>query len=242
MPKKKRDEIFIWPSWICKIVAGEEQCYWKYWFKSHYMHDKKPSDFNLASWTIEHNRQLHMRRDALKRLGYEVFVEDQNAFKMYLTVEIGKTDVPKTLLEAEKQEPMQVQRITVSGKADIIAIGEMEDEKITGKMHKVKVIEDIKTGSPKTSDHVQVILYMLWIPLAMHKYKGVEFDGTIVYKLGVPNVDIPSSAAHDAGLKQYIWETIKKFVGPEEGCCKVPSVRECGRCDILPTDCPERLG
>lgn len=231
MPKQKRDEIFIWPSWICKIVAGEEQCYWKYWFKAHYMHDKKPSDFNLTNWTIQHNQQLHQRRDALKRLGFKIFIEDQNAFKMNMIIP----------LKTGECIPKECAHITISGKADIVAIGEDKDEKITNKMHKIHLVEDIKTGSPKTSDHVQVILYMLWLPLAIPQYKNVKFSGCIVYKQGIPNVDIPPLAAQDASLKQYIWDTIKKFAGDENDCCKVPSVRECSRCDILKIDCSEKI-
>lgn len=229
MPKQKRDKIFVWPSWITKLVAGEDQCFWKIWFKAHYMYDKKPSSFNLATWTIAHNKLLHQRRDALERLGYKVFIEDQNEFKLNMIIP----------LKTGECIPEECAHITIAGKADIVAIGEMED--MAGVMNPVHLVEDCKTGSPKTSDHVQIILYMLWLPLAIEKYKDVEFDGCIVYKLGLPNVDIPPSAAQDGSLKSIIWDVLKSVVGNKDGCRKVPSRKECDWCDITKADCPERV-
>lgn len=245
--KKKRDIPFIWPSWISKFVSGEDQCAWKYWFKSHYMYDKKPSDFNLARWTVEHNKLLQERRNGLERLGYKVFIEDQNSFKLNLIVQIGDANVSKTLSEAEQREPMQMQNIIISGKADIVAIGKMEDDKITGLMHDSYLVEDIKSGKPKTSDHIQVITYMLWLPKAIIegriKYAGIKFNGCIVYKLGIKNVEIPAGLAYeDEALKRYIWDAIKLMTGDEADCRKVPSEKECSWCDITCADCDMRIG
>jgi len=237
MSKKKRDNPFVWPTWISKLVAGEDQCVWKYWFKSHFMYDKAPGDFNLARWTVNHTTLVRSRRDALERLGFKVFIEDQNSFKyeFFIPKKLG-TWIPK---EGEK--------ITISGKADIVAIGREEDEKITGKMHEIYLVEDAKTGNPKTSDHIQVMLYMMLLPKAIieeegQKYKGVKFDGCIVYKLGVPNADIPAEAADDESLKKEIWRTIKQITGDEADCRKVPSRKECGYCDITCENCDERIG
>jgi hypothetical protein len=225
MPKKLRPQVFIWPSWITKLVAGECQCEWAAWFKAHHYYDKKPSDFNLASWTIQHNELLHQRRDGLERLGYEVYLEDQNSFKVDISAKReGKPDLV----------------FTISGKADIIAIGEMED--LSGKMNPSYLVEDCKTGSPKTSDHVQVVMYMIFIPMAMDKFKDTKFSGCIVYKLGIPNMDITPEQAQDESLKRIIWDVIKKIAGDESGCRKYPSYNECKRCDITKADCPERKG
>ena len=233
MPKQKRDKVFIWPSWVSKLVAGEEQCYWKYWIKAHYTFDKLPNDFNLAKWTIQHNQLLHQRRDALEKLGFKVSIEDQNSFK--LDVLLNKNVVGNLI------NPLDSQAITIiiSGKADIIAIG--EEESLSGEIEHIYLVEDCKTGNPKTSDHVQVMLYMLLLPKAIEKYKNVEFDGCIVYKLGIPNIDIPAEAAQDESLKKIIWDTIKQIAGDEVNCRKVPSRKECNRCDISKEFCNERI-
>jgi len=230
--KQKRDNIFIWPTWIAKLVAGEEQCEWKYWLKAHYLLDKKPSDFNLAKWTVEHNQLLRQRRDALERLGFKVSIEDQNAFK--LVIRTGEYWIPENW-KSDKLIDTINQDITISGKADIIAVNLEEKESIY-------LIEDCKTGQPKTSDHIQVILYMMFIPKAIDKYKDMEFNGCIVYKLGLHNIDIPAEAAQDESLKRIIWDTIKRIAGNESECRKIPSYRECKNCDINCEDCNERIG
>lgn len=219
--KKKRDKIFVYPTWIAKLVAGEEQCEWKYWLKAHYLLDKKPSDFNLAKWIVEHNQLLKQRRDDLEKDGYVVFIEDQNAFKLDIQLQTKEGRV-------NPQDPCI---IIISGKADIIAIKE-----------NIYLVEDCKTGNPKTSDHIQVIEYMLFLPKAVEKYKDVRFNGCIVYKLGIPNMDIPSYVAYDdPTIKKIIWDTIKQITGEEVNCRKVPSVNECNKCDVCKEDCLERI-
>jgi len=239
MPKEKRDKVFVWPSWISKLVAGEDHCFWKYWFKCHYTYDKMPSDFNLAAWNIKHTSLLRSRVDALEKLGFKVFIEDQNSFKMnFIVTKAGDTIIDDKLWP----EDAISMRFTISGKADIVAIGEEEDERISGKMHSIALVEDCKTGSCKTSDHVQVIIYMLFLPKAIEMYKGLKFNGCIVYKNGVPNADIPASAAQDESLKQAIWNAIKKIVGNEADCRKTPSQKECAWCDVPKAECDKRIG
>lgn len=232
MPKELRPAVFVWPSWISTLVAGEKNCDWAMWFKAHYKYDKNPSDFNLAKWTIQHTQLIRSRRDALERLGYKVYIEDQNSFKVILEMRLPTY-----------QDESETIRVTISGKPDIIAIGKEEDARMTDVMHDCRMVEDCKTGSCKTSDHVQVMIYMLLVPKGISKFKGIRFDGTIVYKLGVKNAEIPATAAYDdESLKKAIWDCIKLVVGPEDKCRKIPSRNECGRCDITKTDCPERIG
>ena len=49
---------------------------------------------------------------------------------------------------------------------------------------------DVKTGSPKASDQVQVMLYMYLLPLARPEYQGATIAGQVVY--GDHVVDIPT--------------------------------------------------
>jgi hypothetical protein len=184
-------------------MAGENQCEWASWFRSHYKWDKLPSDFNLAEWTAEHNKLLHTRRAKLEAEGFTVYTEDQNSFKL-----LGKTG------------------IEVSGKADIVAIKEGES-----------YVEDCKTGNPRNSDHIQVLIYMLSLPVATTHCKDLILEGRIVYKDSI--VEIPSSKI-DSTLKELFRETVLK-VGGEEPLRKVPSWGECRFCDISKADCPERI-
>lgn len=216
--KTKRDKVFIWPSWISKLVAGEVQCEWCYWFKAHYKTDKsKSTDFSLATWCINHNKLIQTRRTELEALGYTVKVEDQNSF--YFTPP-GKN-------------------FTISGKADIVAF--KSEIGADGEYEFEYIVEDAKTGKCKTSDFVQVLFYMYMLPVAHASYMDKNFSGTIVYRKGVDNQPVPSAAKEDIKLKNNIWSTINLIAGNEEHCRRVPSYNECKRCDICKGNCPSRV-
>ena len=201
--KTKRSDPYIWVTWLTKLMAGESQCGWAYWFRAHYRWDKLPGDFDLAKWTAEHNQLLHERRDNLEADGFSVYIEDQNSFTL-----IGKTG------------------IAVSGKADIVAIKGNE-----------AFVEDCKTGTPKGSDHIQVLIYMLSLPHAVKHCKNRKLEGRIIYKDSV--VEVPSSKI-DENLRELFSKTVTG-VGGQEPLRKVPSWSECRFCDISNLDCPERV-
>ncbi len=80
---KKRAAPYIWASWPPKLFAGEDQCEWKAWFKSHYKIDKLPSDFDLTEWTAQHNAMTKARQIVLFHEGYEdVYLENRNSFTL----------------------------------------------------------------------------------------------------------------------------------------------------------------
>lgn len=76
-----REIPFLWPSWLAKLISGSDQCEWKFWIKSHYKFDEKSSEFSLTTWAIKHNQLVKARRNAMEKLGYEIFTEGQNSFK-----------------------------------------------------------------------------------------------------------------------------------------------------------------
>jgi hypothetical protein len=116
--------------------------------------------------------------------------------------------------------------IEVSGKPDIVAIRGSEI-----------YVEDCKTGSPRHSDHFQVLIYMLSLPHVEGPWKGRKLEGRIVY--GNTLVDVPSSKI-DGRLKELFRKTILRIGGPEPPE-KIPSWGECRYCDISSADCPERM-
>ncbi len=224
--KRLRDTIFLHPSWLAKLIAGEANCEWRFWFKSHFQdYETMPSDFNLTAWNIKHTSLLRSYRDGIERLGYKTLIEDQNSFKLKLGDEFNSA--------------------VISGKPDLLAFGRMEygdPDCVDGiRMIDTSIIADAKSGRCKTSDHIQVILYMIILPMALEEYRDTKFDGVIVYRDGVKNVDIPSSAADDESLEKIIWNTIKKISGLEADCRKTPSRTECKWCDITCVDCSEKI-
>ena len=116
---------------------------------------------------------------------------------------------------------------TVGGKPDLIARKENRG-----------IIVDIKTGQPKSSDHVQVMLYVYAVPKAFpEKYKDVVFEGRVVY--GEREVPVPSSAIDGKFVERFA-ELIRKLASNEPSR-RVPSYGECTFCKIPESECPDRV-
>lgn len=77
-----RSSPYVWPTWISKLMAAEQQCRYASWFKAHFTYEKLPSDFNLAKWSAEHGDLVQRRAQELRDLGYVVYVEEANAFRV----------------------------------------------------------------------------------------------------------------------------------------------------------------
>ena len=115
---------------------------------------------------------------------------------------------------------------TIAGTPDLIAL--------TGDRG---VIYDVKTGQPTASDHVQVMTYMYAIPRALGQYKGMTFDGAVVYR--DHEVAIPASAVDEQFISR-LAALIRKVAGDLE-LAKTPSGMECDFCPISKEVCPERM-
>jgi len=199
----QRSNPFLWVTWLSRLMAGERQCQWACWFRSHYRWQKLPSGSDLARWTAEHAALVHARRTKLEAQGFTVYTEEQNSFTL-----IGRTG------------------IEVSGRPDIVAIRGSEI-----------YVEDCKTGTPRHSDHLQLLAYMLLLPHVEGPCKGRRLEGRIVYSNAV--IDVPSSRI-DSGLKELFRRTVLT-IGGSEPAKRVPSWGECRYCDIAKADCPERI-
>lgn len=200
----RREDPYIWVTWLTKLLAGESRCEWSAWYRAHHReYDKLPIDFDLARWTVEHTELVNGRRDQLLEDGYQVFVEDENAFRRR-----GKTG------------------IVVSGKPDLLAIKEGHG-----------VIEDCKTGRPRYSDQLQVLVYLLLLPIRDPRTDGVALNGRIVYATG--SIDVPSTRLDDAFRKQFV--DLVHRVGGDKPLPKEPAWSECRWCDIGPADCLYRV-
>jgi len=115
---------------------------------------------------------------------------------------------------------------TLAGKADIVAI--REDD---------ACVVDCKTGGDKNSDKIQVLLYMLALPINTAHCRGRTLRGEVQYWNGV--VHIPPEAV-DSQLK----ERLRRFMdiaASSETPLKVPSYSECNYCGLTSGDCPERV-
>ena len=78
-----REHPYIWATWLPRLLTGERSCEWAIWFKAHHQGwNRKPSDFNQADWLARHTALLNEQRDQWTRSGYEVRLENQNAFRL----------------------------------------------------------------------------------------------------------------------------------------------------------------
>ena len=115
----------------------------------------------------------------------------------------------------------------LSGRPDLVAL-RAENE---GRIY------DIKTGQPKASDHVQVMIYMYALPHAFKQYREIAFDGMVVYE--DHEAPVPSSATDEA-FKDNLAALIRRIAADAQAR-RVPSVLDCRFCDITVADCPERI-
>ncbi|MEW5826112.1 MAG: PD-(D/E)XK nuclease family protein [Candidatus Bipolaricaulota bacterium] len=200
----RRGEPYIWVTWLTKLLAGENQCEWAAWFRAHHKdYDRLPADLDVAAWTLEHAELVQKRRECLLRDGYQVFVEDENAFKR-----VGKTG------------------IVVSGKPDLFAV-----------LDRNGVIEDCKTGRPRASDAIQVLVYLLLFPIGNPRCAGVEMSGRVVYRTGALDVTVNDL---DEGFRARFTSLVQR-IGGDKPLPKNPVWTECRYCDIGPADCLYRV-
>jgi hypothetical protein len=80
---KKRDNLYLWITWLSPIMAGESSCHWASWFKVHYTgYEKAPSDFQLAIWATQHTEMVDKLAKERISFGDKVSKEDQNLFRV----------------------------------------------------------------------------------------------------------------------------------------------------------------
>lgn len=82
-PDKPRRRPYIWPSWITKLLSGENKCWWAAWFKAHHYFEKVKDDFpNREEWIRKHDAIRDRRAQEFRDDGYVVKIEDEGSFKL----------------------------------------------------------------------------------------------------------------------------------------------------------------
>src|SRR3954471_6106338 len=76
-----RDELYLHPAWLSKLMAGGAGSEWAAWCRVHYTSwARPPSDFDEAKYRMEHTqlaREMRERRDTTRE---RLFVERQASF------------------------------------------------------------------------------------------------------------------------------------------------------------------
>ena len=207
---------YIWVTWLTKLMVGESSCEWKAWFKAHHENrswEKSPVSYGAGSCETS-LAEWQMRHTAK--------INDTRC----------ELEATGSRVFTENQNAFQLRGRTavLGGKPDLIALTE-GDGAIDG------AIIDVKTGKPSRSHSVQVMLYMYAIPRALGKYKGMTFNGQVVYPDHTE--EIPAAAVNDEFIRN-LGQLICRISGGEPAR-RVPSFMECRTCEITAADCPDRV-
>jgi CRISPR/Cas system-associated exonuclease Cas4 (RecB family) len=94
---------YAWVTWLTPILAGDAQCWFAPWFKSHFQFEKlERGGVDLATWKVEHAAMVEARAARFRADGWTVYVEDQNKFTLRGTA------------------------VTLGGKPDLVAVRGLE--------------------------------------------------------------------------------------------------------------------
>jgi hypothetical protein len=116
--------------------------------------------------------------------------------------------------------------VMLSGKPDLVA---QRGEELC--------VIDCKTGTPRTSDNLQVLIYMLILPYARPRWQHRAVQGRVQYRHA--SVPIPAEAVDDRFRAQF--RQAMERIGGSTALMRHPSYGECRFCDISRHDCPERV-
>ena len=95
---------------------------------------------------------------------------------------------------------------------------------------------DVTAGRPSPSHIAQVMVYMYVVPKALRQYKGVRFDGQMVYPDHV--VDIPAESVSPEFVANL--GMLLRRISEDEPAVRVPSLADCRFYDVTSADCPNR--
>ena len=76
---------YVWVTWLPRLLSGESSCEWASWFKTQHEGDswaRMRSDFDQASWMMNHTSLLNQQRQKWEQQGYSVLTEGQNSFNL----------------------------------------------------------------------------------------------------------------------------------------------------------------
>lgn len=127
-------------------------------------------------------------------------------------------------VEEQNKFTLKGKSCTIGGKPDIVAI-KADDY----------LVVDAKGGKPRDSDHFQVLIYMLILPLTHPRCLGKPVRGEIQYPSECVGIDVLPNRQ-----REMILAAIERVASPDPAVL-APSFRECKWCDLTKTDCKSRV-
>ena len=207
MPERRNNGPYLWPTWLTPLLAGESACEWRAWF--HTQHEGR-------SWVkLQDGNDFNL---TVWRIRHTELLRQRT--ERYESLGYSVT------VEGENDFMLQLEGVTISGKPDLVA---WKDGDV--------IIEDAKTGRARTSHHVQVMTYMLLLPLADPRFADVPIRGVVSYP--DRSVDIPVDAVNE-DFERILRSQVSRLAASAPAR-KAPSASECRFCLISSQYCPERV-
>lgn len=156
-PDDRRPTPTTWATWLRGLLSGDEQCWWKSWYRTHYVAARRPVDDDgagrMALWRAQHAEMVRAVRDRYMRDGWDVATEHQN-------------------------------RITVAGSViTAVAVPDLVAVKMLDATSLHRLIVDCKTGKERASDRWQVMVY--GVLMKWHRpQEPTRIEGLVVYLSG----------------------------------------------------------
>lgn len=77
-----RSTPFVWATWVSRLLEGDTQCKWAYWFRTHHNYTKSREAEFVRNWKLEHRALVDQTARELIAEDYEVFLEGENRFNL----------------------------------------------------------------------------------------------------------------------------------------------------------------
>ena len=99
------------------------------------------------------------------------------------------------------------------------------------------LIVDVKTGREQPWHAVQVMIYIYALPRALPQYRDAKLAGEVVYP--THTVRVPRGSLNTQFTTDLV--SLIRRLASETPPRRVPSLQECGFCDITAGDCADRV-
>ena len=107
----QRSDVYVWVTWLLRLLVGDASCEWASWFKSHHTgYEKVSRSFDYATWKINHTRMLTEVRERLLAEGNRVTTERQNSRLRGSSGAIISGQPDLIVIDADGQAPYSTSR------------------------------------------------------------------------------------------------------------------------------------
>ena len=94
-----REGVYVWVTWLTKLIAGESSCKWSLWFRTRFQYERLAPSFDLVRWTREHDELVRSRARQLREEHRLPIVEQPLTIRGRIATVSGKPDLRYTVAD-----------------------------------------------------------------------------------------------------------------------------------------------